>query len=475
MQMPLYTRNMAGRIGAYTQKVDEDCRTPFHDATQVGFKTNIRQLINKWYSSVPKVWSIPYNWQRLWPTQHISAWTPMANSDETADITKLYEAVRLDSNLEQIRTVKIEPGREDDPIILTVERSALSKIKYTALSYMWGYKPLYFLPLDLRHRPRITVRCEGNSHEVSHKITPNLHAALRQLRSSEDSRTVFWIDAICINQKDGPEKTGQLKLMGKIYTLAERTIVWLGEETFTSARGFEAIDFLSHRMLNGLVFQHESHAQAQPLNLFSSLADHWRIISYTTALVWLLQNPYFSRIWIIQELVLSNNIEFRHGNKTVSMEYFEAAAATLLNIGPKSSTNLNTILAIRSLIQHHSRVDPKDLASRFRELVAERFDLDYGIFSLMLLFRRSHATEKVDKVFGLIGLSREWENFQPLGIDEECKPEEQDDYIQVYIRAAISILKAEQDLGLFTALSLQPDAGRMTMLPSWVPDVCISS
>lgn len=39
---------------------------------------------------------------------------------------------------------------------------------------------------------------------------------------------LFWIDAVCINQKDREEKSAQLPLMTAIYKRASRVIVWLG-------------------------------------------------------------------------------------------------------------------------------------------------------------------------------------------------------------------------------------------------------
>ena len=41
---------------------------------------------------------------------------------------------------------------------------------------------------------------------------------------------VVWADGICINQGDVHEKEAQVQLMGDIYSKAEKTIVWLGEE-----------------------------------------------------------------------------------------------------------------------------------------------------------------------------------------------------------------------------------------------------
>jgi hypothetical protein len=40
----------------------------------------------------------------------------------------------------------------------------------------------------------------------------------------------IWIDALCINQVDIPERNAQVLLMGDIYNKAQRVVAWLGEE-----------------------------------------------------------------------------------------------------------------------------------------------------------------------------------------------------------------------------------------------------
>jgi hypothetical protein len=60
-------------------------------------------------------------------------------------------------------------------------------------------------------------------------ITPNLHSALITLRS-QDSFTVLWIDAVCINQQDNREKAAQILLMRRIFQSSARVIAWLGEQ-----------------------------------------------------------------------------------------------------------------------------------------------------------------------------------------------------------------------------------------------------
>ena len=58
--------------------------------------------------------------------------------------------------------------------------------------------------------------------------------------ASENSEGVspIWVDAICINQGEKDEATKrekyrQLDLMGQIYELAERVLVWLGKSKHT--------------------------------------------------------------------------------------------------------------------------------------------------------------------------------------------------------------------------------------------------
>ena len=50
---------------------------------------------------------------------------------------------------------------------------------------------------------------------------------MKQLRGVSENR-LLWIDAICINQVNDPEKTRQVDLMRSIYTRCRQCIIWLG-------------------------------------------------------------------------------------------------------------------------------------------------------------------------------------------------------------------------------------------------------
>jgi hypothetical protein len=127
-----------------------------------------------------------------------------------------YEYDRLDLLLgKPIRLVRLEPSVDpESAVFMTLETVDLrSKPTYEALSYVWG-SPTKVTP--------ITV-C-GHIFQV----TLNLEAALKRLRATDKPR-VLWIDVLCINQTNIPEKNHMVMQMGDIYNCAQETLVWLGE------------------------------------------------------------------------------------------------------------------------------------------------------------------------------------------------------------------------------------------------------
>lgn len=107
-----------------------------------------------------------------------------------------------------------------------------------------------------------------------------------------------WVDAICVHQSDDKEKSHQIQMMGQIYQGALRTLLWLG---LGAGDDLAAIDEMAH--------YEESDVPLPALNwstlkLESPFKGSFRII----------QNPYWSRLWITQELILSTKIEVCAGH-----------------------------------------------------------------------------------------------------------------------------------------------------------------
>lgn len=83
------------------------------------------------------------------------------------------------------------------------------ELEFTALSYTWG---------DAKDTLPITI--DGCPFQA----TKNLIAALRRLQE-DDKKVTLWIDAICIEQSNNPEKSWQIQLMKDIYEKATTTVV----------------------------------------------------------------------------------------------------------------------------------------------------------------------------------------------------------------------------------------------------------
>jgi hypothetical protein len=59
-------------------------------------------------------------------------------------------------------------------------------------------------------------------------VRGNLRDALRRIRHPKRTE-IFWIDAACINQSDGDEKSVQVQMMKRIFEQGRLVVTWLGE------------------------------------------------------------------------------------------------------------------------------------------------------------------------------------------------------------------------------------------------------
>ncbi|KAF9475909.1 HET-domain-containing protein [Pholiota conissans] len=158
--------------------------------------------------------------------------------------------VPLDLSRSTIRLLLLKQGQEYDEIDCSLKEVDLDRHpEYTALSYTWGPPIRRSASLWTLRGVRQYVRERMQQSTQSMiildgqrvPVTANLEAALRYLRSPE-TPLFLWVDAICINQADPEEKQHQVGRMGRIYSQAKQTIVWLGPEADGSNR---AMDFIA--------------------------------------------------------------------------------------------------------------------------------------------------------------------------------------------------------------------------------------
>ncbi|KAF2264374.1 hypothetical protein CC78DRAFT_409023, partial [Lojkania enalia] len=151
-----------------------------------------------------------------------------------------------------------------------------------ALSYRWKFGSD---GADIKFR-RIFI--DDETMEIPQSAWELLHA-----RSSLYTERLVWLDAVCIDQKNTSEKAGQIPLMGQIYTKATQVIVWPGDR-FDSGMA-------STMVLRLFVTNYQFEAEEEE---FRSILEHETGRMGWKAMVNLFENPYFTRIWCVQEVAL---------------------------------------------------------------------------------------------------------------------------------------------------------------------------
>lgn len=345
-----------------------------------------------------------------------------------------YQPLPATSNGPIIRLIELLPsGSSDRMIACKMMHAPLENPpKYEALSYTWLHDGYPWIP----NTPTPLV-C-NNTHL---NIPMSLETALRHLRDPTEPR-VIWADAICINQKDSDEKTHQVSLMRDIYRKASRVMIWLGPES-TNGPGELALDLVPYlaaasRDPNTAVEQLHESADLRLLNHFATqvCAGHGiqqepneASVTVYTAFSKLLELPYFTRTWIVQEAAVASDAVLLCGTRSVSWaDFLEAFAFSL-----KQPSLMNLM-------------SPGKLEYALGLLVAcQTVQKGSGqrLLDLLLQHRNCGASDPRDKVFALCGLACD---SGPDGLD--VKIDYHPDPADVYMDVAVSILKRSTDLAL---------------------------
>ena len=148
-----------------------------------------------------------------------------------------------------IRVLSLAPSSSyDRPIHIKLRIQTIStelpcsSVPYEALSYVWG------APQGDR-----AINCE----QKTILITENCEDALRRLRRRTRSRTLLWIDAICINQSNLAECSRQVGIMTCVYANARRVVGWLGEHSLGTSNQLTS---LWSKMFDSLLPKTEYHS-----------------------------------------------------------------------------------------------------------------------------------------------------------------------------------------------------------------------
>lgn len=404
-----------------------------------------------------------------------------------------YDSVQLSVPSAQIRLLDLHPASKyTDDLYCCIYTVPISQApSYIALSYVWG---------DSTRSHSISVANEVNDGRafVPLSLTSSLDTCLRHLRELQRQWKLepkpLWIDQICINQEDDEEKSFQVLLMRDIYSSAHQTVVWLGPagdgsdkvmDTFAEiGQGFldKLGDHTSDEHLLSVRRLIEKNIEQPDVvaflrKAFEVLLELKRGGSYKS---WI-KRPWFTRVWTIQEFCLCSDTLFACGYKVAPEKLFSAVNdfthCVAMNEGlrglletpdtPTHSILTSGWLELHRLIQRRGHCQLLDRKETLEHLLVENF---VGAIPL-------YATDKRDKVYGLLGLAGDADE---LGIVPDYSPSST--AAQAMTQTARAILERNQKIqrrrgpplfiiryGSLGQKKSVPTAEEMEM-PSWVPE-----
>lgn len=304
-------------------------------------------------------------------------------SDHTANFRPIYKS--LSDNTRSLRLLSFQAP--DGVVSGNLEE--FDDVKncppFIALSYVWG-DDLSTQDIELNGSPfpvrqnlyDFLVQARWARHWWAQRVyDDDAVTAVLENRFIENPILwdYWWIDAICIDQESVKERNHQLRIMSEIYSQAKFVFVWLGMDRDVECQK-EGLETLIKK--RATVGPHMSNLSLlrkdQPaLNLKHSASTPWIIHK-------LLKKPYWSRLWIVQEFVLAQDLLLCAGSFVIKWKDFRNYILELGEEFPTCTTNL--------------------MDQRYHRQSGERERMS----SLVKKFNETGCTDPRDRVFGLLGI-----------------------------------------------------------------------
>lgn len=303
---------------------------------------------------------------------------------------------------------------------------------YTALSYVWSLDGTG--PARSGH-----ISIDGAQLPVLNSLQPFFEVLLTKETLLNDGW--WWIDSICVNQEDNQEKSSQVTLMKAIYSQAGTTTVWLGE---SSADSDKAMDFI---LAMWKATQKVGYRALEKDLRLESYSSYWEALENFFLRRW------WSRVWTMQEFILSRYLSFWCGLKTVRRIEVSCALQLFHNC------RLNPLLGCPAFINGWHRIRVHEWYKKYsRPESAPYFKM--SLVALASYCSTNCATDNKDLLYSLCALTPD---IQFINIDYSLDVEE------VYTTFAKSHIEHYESLDIICFSQLY-GASVDSSLPTWVPD-----
>lgn len=380
----------------------------------------------------------------MWERNLARSWSKLCSIEPANTSVFYYPAI--DSLREEIRLLRLFPGSQSETIrgeLLVV--SLLDHPCYEALSYVWG---------DASDKRSVSLSGQPFS------VTANLEKALKNLRYCKKER-VLWIDALCIDQSDDEEKGQQIQMMRAIYHSANQVLAWTGDADDESNEALDLLNYLRQPIVFMILYALSSNPETFQMTSFD--------IKWLKMLRFL-NRPYWSRVWILQELAIPGTSIYKDINTdkiqvgvgqtwlplfsfNLALMSFGLVERSLLSspayldcpespIPQKSSAALMMFAAVQSCIKGSEEQRP----------------------NIGTLLRTTHflkATDPRDKIYALMALTREKDHF--------LKPDYSLSTVALLRKLVHHLITTDKNLTILSGnRRVPPDyAGEWS---SWIPD-----
>jgi hypothetical protein len=334
----------------------------------------------------------------------------------------------------QIRILDLLPGDSGEAIRCLVRIASLDgDEQYEALSYVWG---------EAGAQKEIEV-----SGQTVH-VTDNLYAALHRLRYPMQKRTI-WIDQLCINQSDNLERSSQVAMMRDIYKRCSCCIIWLGELEAVPSKDASAV----FTFLKEVAAVATTPYMGLP-TLFRDTPDGATARRAFTAFA-MYGNPWWSRIWTVQEAMIPHDAVLVWGHLSVSRADVLATSRHLRS-DLMHAHFPDTFKAKR--VQHYEMLR-RMLYPVHGFIHSSTHD---GPLDLLLRWRHRDASNPRDKVYALMGLLPDDVLPSARTYDYEAPPS------LLFANVTFALIQLENGLRPLLGSSEMPH--RTSGLPTWAID-----
>jgi hypothetical protein len=281
-------------------------------------------------------------------------------------------------------------------------------------------------------------------------------------------RIVLMHDKVCIYQANNQEKSQQVRMMDRVYALARKVRVWLGPATdeeidavfplfSSSCSGFDNV----MQIINGR--SHETSAYNETSQ--SSLMETF------------LSRAWFTRRWVLQEVILAREITVHCGYHKVSWNSFQDGAIAHLWVLKKEQLDYD-VQRIGNVAMHAlDLITRLDTSRRDALNVSETAPIDEGvafvrILDLLYTYHTARCVDVRDRLYALYGLalSTNLHVAQGRNLTTACPVEYSIHFSHVYTDfAAAAIESGQVHKILGHAVGFGGLAQQNRTWPSWVP------